>query len=132
KLEGLTKSKNYYSYFVAEGQEGDTLHSLATARLIKNVSYLPLREKETHYFSDKRGKEINYLFYALEDYYLNPLKKYPLLIFLHGKGEYGNGGDLNFYKNWIIPDLIHEGKDFPFVIVSPQIDTGRWDTDFVD
>src|SRR5690606_12325237 len=31
-----------------------------------------------------------------------------------------------------IPDLIQEGRDFPFVIAAPQIDTGRWDTDFVD
>lgn len=132
QLDVPTDSKNYFSYFIAEGQEGDSVYFFADAKIMESVNFLPPREKEESFYSTKRGKEIPYLFYALEVYYLNPKQRYPLLVFLHGKGEYGSGNKLSLYKNGIIPQLIHQGMDLPFVVVAPQIDTGRWDTDFVD
>ena len=132
-LNGFNSGENVYSYYIAEGTKGDSSYLMSDENLIISTSLVKDREQENKYFSSKRGGEINYLFYALEDYYLNPLKDYPLLIFLHGKGEYGSKtGDLDLYKNGTIPELIHEGTDLPFIVVSPQIDTGRWDTDFVD
>ena len=131
-LNGFLSGENVFSYYIAEGVIGDSTYLMPDEKIIVNTSLVKSREQETQYFSEKRGKDIAYLFYALEDYYLNPFENYPLLIFLHGKGEYSKNGNLSIYKNGTIPDLIHEGEDFPFVIAAPQIDTGRWDTDFVD
>ena len=40
------------------------------------------------------------------------------MMFLHGAGE--RGDDLNLVKDHGPPKLASEGKDFPFVIISPQ------------
>lgn len=131
-LNGLESWQSIYSYYIAEGGNADSTYLMPDEELVFHTSVLQAREKENMYLSNKRGKEIQYLFYALEDYHLNPFQNYPLLIFLHGKGEYSKNGDIEFYKNGTIPELIHSGSDFPFIVVSPQIDSGRWDTDFVD
>ncbi len=48
-----------------------------------------------------------------------------MLIFLHGSGERGN--DLEKVKVHGPPKLVAEGKQFPFIIVSPQCPTEeRW------
>lgn len=131
-LNGLESWQNIYSYYIAEEVSSDSTYLMSDEKLFFHSNVLQERERENMYLSNKRGKEIKYLFYALEDYYLNPFQNFPLLIFLHGKGEYSTDGDLELYKNGTIPELIHNGTDFPFVVVSPQIDSGRWDTDFVD
>lgn len=131
-LNGFESWESIYSYYIAEGGKSDSVYLMPDEELVFHTSVLQEREKENMYLSNKRGKEIKYLFYALEDYYLNPFQNYPLLIFLHGKGEYSKDGDFQLYKNGTIPELIHNGIDFPFIVVSPQIDSGRWDTDFVD
>ena len=43
---------------------------------------------------------------------------WPLLVFLHGSGERGN--DLELVKTHGPPKLIAAGKEFPFIVVSPQ------------
>lgn len=50
--------------------------------------------------------------------------KMPLLIFLHGSGERGN--DINLVKKWGPPQLIEQGKEFPFIVLSPQCPESRW------
>lgn len=51
--------------------------------------------------------------------------KFPLLIFLHGAGEKGNGKDqLNRAIKFGPGREIENGKNFPFVILSPQ--TNEW------
>ena len=51
--------------------------------------------------------------------------KFPLLIFLHGAGEKGNGKDqLNRAIKFGPGKEIEKGKHFPFVILSPQ--TNHW------
>lgn len=131
-LNGFLSGENVFSYYIAEGNKRDSTYLMPDEGIVVSTSLVKDREQENTYFSSKRGKDIDYLFYALEDYYLNPFQSFPLLIFLHGKGEYSKNGTLSIYKNGTIPALIHEGEDFPFVIAAPQIDTGRWDTDFVD
>lgn len=71
----------------------------------------------------KKKVAINYLLYLPKDY--EQKEKLPLLLFLHGAGERGN--DLNLVKRHGPPKLIEQGKDFPFVIVSPQCpENTRW------
>jgi len=66
--------------------------------------------------------ELDYLLYLPEDY--NSDNKFPLLLFLHGAGERGN--DIEKVKMHGPPKLIEEGKDFPFIVVSPQCPEGQW------
>jgi len=53
--------------------------------------------------------------------------RWPLLLFLHGSGERGN--DLELVKVHGPPKLIAAGKEFPFIVVSPQCPRfQRWET----
>ena len=58
--------------------------------------------------------------YLPVDYNKNT-NKYPLIIFLHGSGEKGNGTTqlVNVLKHGV-PREINRGRDFPFVVISPQ------------
>lgn len=67
--------------------------------------------------------ELGYLIYLPEDYG-KVEKDWPLMVFLHGFGE--RGSDLNKVKVHGPPKLIEEGKDFPFIVVSPQCPDGKW------
>src|SRR5947209_1456049 len=60
--------------------------------------------------------EMNYLLYLPKDY--DKQDAWPLLLFLHGGGE--RGDDLELVKMHGPPQLIEEGKQFPFLVVSPQ------------
>jgi predicted peptidase len=51
-------------------------------------------------------------------------KPWPLLLFLHGLGECGNGGDeLERVKIHGPPKLVESRPDFPFVLITPQCPT---------
>lgn len=67
--------------------------------------------------------KIDYLLYLPKDYGKTQ-DKWPLMIFLHGAGE--RGSDLNKVKVHGPPKLVERGKDFPFIIVSPQCPAGQW------
>jgi Predicted peptidase len=59
------------------------------------------------------------------DYDKKPTERWPLVLFLHGSGE--RGDDLEIVKKHGPPKLVSEGKDFPFVVASPQCPAGsRW------
>lgn len=60
--------------------------------------------------------ELQYLLYLPKDY--DAKESWPLLLFLHGSGE--RGDDLELVKVHGPPKLVAEGKDFPFIVVSPQ------------
>lgn len=65
--------------------------------------------------------EMAYLLYLPKDY--DKKESWPLLMFLHGSGE--RGSDLELVKMHGPPKLIGEGKDFPFIVVSPQCSVDR-------
>ncbi|MDP2301451.1 MAG: prolyl oligopeptidase family serine peptidase [Ignavibacteria bacterium] len=67
--------------------------------------------------------EVPYLLYLPKNYE-ETADNFPLLIFLHGSGE--RGTDLDKVKFHGPPKLISEGKEFPFIVVSPQCPEGRW------
>jgi predicted peptidase len=64
-----------------------------------------------------------YLLYLPKDYGRTE-KKWPLMLFLHGAGE--RGDNLDLVKKHGPPKLVERGKDFPFIIVSPQCPAGVW------
>ncbi len=68
--------------------------------------------------------ELQYLIYLPKNYEISG-EQFPLLLFLHGAGERGN--DIELVKRHGPPKLVEEGKEFPFIIVSPQCPEGtRW------
>ncbi|QYM78025.1 prolyl oligopeptidase family serine peptidase [Horticoccus luteus] len=50
--------------------------------------------------------------------------QWPLLVFLHGRGE--RGADLAVVKRNGPPKLIEEGRAFPAIVVSPQCPAEEW------
>jgi len=90
----------------------------------------PLSEKQSQeqllreaYQSDVDNSQREYFVYLPRGYHSKPNKKWPVMLFLHGNGERGNGQDeLDFvlmqgplYEAWV------QKKDLPFIIISPQL-----------
>ncbi|MCK9426390.1 MAG: prolyl oligopeptidase family serine peptidase [Ignavibacteriaceae bacterium] len=71
----------------------------------------------------KKKVEMNYLLYLPKNYN-SAQEKFPLMVFLHGAGERGN--DLNLVKKHGTPKLIDQGKEFPFIVASPQCPENVW------
>lgn len=65
--------------------------------------------------------QMKYLLALPKDY--DQKESWPLLLFLHGAGE--RGDNLDLVKMHGPPKLIKAGKDFPFIVVSPQCPTGN-------
>ena len=84
--------------------------------------------KEISLIFNKKNQEevdLNYLLYLPNDYQRNK-QDYPLVLFLHGKGE--RGDDLEKIKIHGIPKRVDEGIKFPFICIAPQCpDEGYWD-----
>jgi len=70
----------------------------------------------------------HYIDYLPQDYDTDTLKKWPLIIFLHGGSARGMDTlDLYDYGPF---DQIYRGRDFPFIIVAPQCPKHiRWSTE---
>ena len=66
----------------------------------------------------------HYLPYLPRDYDNDTTKSWPLIIYLHGGSH--RGTDLNVLYTYGIPDQIHRGRDFPFIIISPQCHKYMW------
>lgn len=64
-----------------------------------------------------RGR-FNYLLFLPATYGADPGRKWPLILFLHGRGE--TGASLDKIKVHGIPKKVEEQPDFPFITVSPQ------------
>ena len=79
----------------------------------------------------RRTVTLNYLLYLPKEYGEDKSKRWPLILFLHGAGE--RGSDLNKVKALGPPKLVAEGKEMPFIIVSPQVpERSTWDSEALD
>jgi predicted peptidase len=71
-----------------------------------------------------------YLLYLPEAYTVDPERRWPLMLFLHGAGE--RGDNLARIKVYGPPKLLESKRDFPFVVVSPQCPAReRWRPDLL-
>jgi predicted peptidase len=76
----------------------------------------------------ERDVTLRYLIYLPGDYDAKPAEQWPLVLFLHGAGE--RGDDIEKVKIHGPPKLVSQGREFPFVLVSPQVPTGgRWNAE---
>lgn len=104
---------------------GLTLFVGCSSNVIVKENRMKRQEEKSLKTEFEQQININYLLYLPKNY--NGKEKFPLLMFLHGSGERGN--NLELVKKHGPPKLIDQGKDFPFIIVSPQCPAGiRWKT----
>ncbi len=69
--------------------------------------------------------EVPYLLYLPKKYAEEGGKKWPVMLFLHGRGE--SNGPLSIVKVWGPPRMAERGDDLPFIVVSPQCPSdSRW------
>jgi len=73
---------------------------------------------------EKYAIELEYLQYLPEGYEDDDTTLWPVLIFLHGVGEVGT--DIEMIKIHGLPKLIEAGKQFPFIVLSPQARSRGW------
>jgi predicted esterase len=86
---------------------------------LAGMASLPATAQQTN---EQYIRSVNYLLYLPDGYREDTLKKWPLLLFLHGSGE--RGDDLEKVKTHGPPKLIGQGRKFPFIVVSPQARQG--------
>lgn len=83
------------------------------------VFWMPVSAQQTANTLDQTVRQtMQYLLYLPDDYETSPDETFPLMLFLHGGGE--GGSNIERVKTHGPPKLVKEGRDFPFIIVSPQ------------
>lgn len=93
--------------------------------------------KRITYLSKTEQVERDYFVYLPKGYETAKDKKWPVMLFLHGHGERGNGNEElghvlkhgPLYEAWI------QKKDLPFIIISPQLPMFGFDQmgiDYID
>jgi len=87
---------------------------------VATITSLHVTAQQTH---EQYIRPVNYLLYLPDGYKTDTLKKWPLLMFLHGSGERGN--DLEKVKVHGPAKLVEQGKKLPFIVVSPQAPQGE-------
>jgi predicted peptidase len=98
-------------------------HKSTNQQAIKDITLSNEKLLKDHYVSEVDHQERDYFVYLPRGYESNKSKKWPVILFLHGNGERGNGKeDLNYvithgplYEAWI------QKRDLPFIIISPQL-----------
>ena len=78
-------------------------------------------------------KERDFFLYLPKDYGVDPNKTFPVLMFLHGNGERGNGKDeLDYtmihgplYEAWV------QKRDLPFIMIVPQLPMFDIEADYI-
>jgi predicted esterase len=135
ELNGFSENSNLFIYLVADPLDPDPAPSdldrvvplsITTARRQVARSYLSPAESNS---------TVGYYLYLPSRYYLHPEERYPLVVFLHGAGEKGNGGST--LSRVLVngpPKLVAQGRDFPFVLISPQLPDfeSAWPVPLVD
>lgn len=81
-----------------------------------------------HPYTSENG-EVNYLLYVPDDYGADPQKKWPLLIYLHGRSRV-YGDVLGLKDDYPLNTLADEGA-FPFIVLAPKSigDYDQWSSD---
>lgn len=67
-------------------------------------------------------ERLNYLLFLPESYGQEPAEAWPLILYLHGRGE--SGSEIATVKRTGLPALLEHRPGFPFVTLSPQCPDG--------
>ena len=83
----------------------------------------PERLERVPYISEIAGEERDFFLYLPKGYDLNTGKKWPVLLFLHGNGERGNGKeelDFSMVHGPLMEAWVQK-RNLPFIIINPQL-----------
>ena len=61
---------------------------------------------------------LKYLIYLPHDYAADADKQWPVMLFLHGRGE--SYGPIDIVKKWGPPRMVERGEKLPYILISPQ------------
>ncbi|MEM9830833.1 MAG: prolyl oligopeptidase family serine peptidase [Bacteroidota bacterium] len=92
------------------------LYKLWIVLLVSLLAIQLALAQQTVHQSEEAG--FQYLKYLPQSYDSDSDQEFPLLLFLHGGGE--TGDNIELVKKHGPPKLIERGKQFPFIIISPQ------------
>ncbi len=127
-VDSLSAGASYRAYLIAMPVDGDPAVT-DSATVVEVNGTLQQRQPAASVVASSVNATIGYYWYAPEAYRKSSTATAPLLLFLHGSGEKGNGSsELTRVRVHGPPRLIHEGRDFPFLVVSPQLPSaqGSW------
>jgi len=131
-LNGLRHGLHEYWY--SNGQR-ESIQNYINGQEHGNVTYWDISGTIENELTFKHGlnqnpKDTNYHYisYTPKEYNDDTIKKWPLIIYLHGGSS--RGADTIKLYCCGIPDQIWRGREFPFIIVAPQCPIHqRWSTD---
>lgn len=94
----------------------------------------PDRLERISYISEVDSLERDYFVYLPVNYDTYPGKEWPVILFLHGNGERGNGKDeLDFVlKHGPLFEAWTQRKELPFIMIVPQLQMFGLDTVGID
>lgn len=71
------------------------------------------------------GQTVSYLLYLPKGFNAKEDKQWPVMLFLHGRGE--SRGPLSIVAQWGPPRMAARGDNLPYIIISPQCPAeSRW------
>lgn len=101
------------------------MHTLLISAFISLFTLLlPLKTQAQD--RQKSYEKYPYLLYLPKEYETSKAM-FPVVIYLHGGSQ--GGQDLRKLKTYGLPHLVDQGRNFPFIIASPQCPDGKfWST----
>lgn len=85
----------------------------------------PSPGKQIEHTTKDPENALSYLIYLPKSYDKASDQKWPLVLFLHGRGE--SYGPLSLVAKWGPPKFAQRGDDLPYILVSPQCPgSGSW------
>lgn len=134
ELDGFLPATNVFVYLAADPLVADPQPE-DLDRVVPLSATTARRQPSQSYQSLAVGTTVGYYTYLPDAHYLHPAESFALLVFLHGSAEQGNGTtELSRVLAHGPPKLISLGRDFPFIVVSPQlpVSEGEWPVALVD
>lgn len=133
RVGGLERATTYYLALVVRRAGADSATGTDEVEFF-TVLTVP-RQVARVFIAPSVHRRVGYLVYLPDTVYVDPLAKAPLLVFLHGAHEKGNG-ESTLYRvlKHGPPHLIAAGLDFPFIVISPQLPSSEraWSTALID
>jgi predicted peptidase len=93
------------------------------------------RQAALQFASPSLRVTVGYYLYYPAAYAQDSTARFPLLLFLHGIGERGNGvSELSRVLKFGPPRMIERGRDFPFLVLTPQLPSSadHWPVSLID
>ena len=81
-----------------------------------------------HSFEVSAKQTVPYLFSLPKEFEPSSKKKWPVILFLHGRGE--SRGPLSIVAKWGPPRMAQRGDNLPYILIAPQCPAeSRWTDD---